>query len=62
MPAFKEFKDSSLQTPVVVNPDYVVLIYPDVEHPADATVIQLSNGKTLGVEGKYSDVVKKLMQ
>jgi uncharacterized protein YlzI (FlbEa/FlbD family) len=60
MAKFVDFKDSISGTPVAVNPDHVAKVRPAPDDPNNITVIRLKDGDEIGVEGKHTDVVKKL--
>ncbi|MDB5351465.1 MAG: hypothetical protein JWN86_2712 [Planctomycetota bacterium] len=54
------FVESVIGTAVYVNPEYVVMLRPDPESPDAISILKLSDGETLRVNGEHHDVAGKL--
>lgn len=55
-----QFLDSVAGAPVYVNPDCVLAMRPDAEDPHRLTVVKLSDGETIRVQGEHTEVADKL--
>jgi uncharacterized protein YlzI (FlbEa/FlbD family) len=56
-----EFKTSDTQADVAINPEHVVSIQADTDHPG-CTNIFMGNGEVIRVDGTYQEVVRKISQ
>jgi hypothetical protein len=55
-----QFLDRVAGAAVYINPEYVVMMRPDPEHPLEATIVKLNDGETLTVIGDHREVADKL--
>ncbi len=54
------FMDSIAGTAVYVNPEYVVTLRPDPEGPERRSIVKLSDGESIRVNGEHHEVAGKL--
>jgi hypothetical protein len=54
------FMDSVAGTAVYINPAYVVILRPDPADPHRITMVKLSDGESIRVQGEHQEVADKL--
>jgi hypothetical protein len=55
-----QFIDTSVGTPVYVNPTYVVTLRPDPVDPDHVSIIRLQDGESIRLKGDHREVADKL--
>jgi len=54
------FTDSVTGTAVYINPEFVIAFRPDPAHPEEITMLKLSDGESLRVNGHHREIADKL--
>jgi hypothetical protein len=54
------FVDSVTGTAVYLNPEYVVALRPDPVEPTRVSIVKLSDGESLRVQGEHREVADRL--
>lgn len=55
-----QFIDTSVGTPVYLNPAYVVSLRPDPVDPDHVSILRLEDGESVRVKGDHREVAEKL--
>lgn len=55
-----QFVDSVATAPVYINPTYVVSLRPDPADPHRITIVKLSDGESIRLQGEHSEVAERL--
>jgi hypothetical protein len=56
------FTDSVTATAVYINPSFVVSMRPDPAQPTQITIVKLSDGECVRVQGDHREVAEKLAE